>query len=110
VVAALLSAVLVFSGFGKLTKSQSTVDGLTSIGVLLGLFPFLAECEIAGAVGLVVGIWWAPLGIAAAIGVVLYFVLASGQHVRKKDMKGLPPAVGLGVVGAAALVLGIASL
>lgn len=110
VVSALLAVVLVASGFGKLTRSKSIVDSLTGIGVPLGLFPLLAACELAGAVGLVVGFWWAPLGIAAAIGVVLYFLLAVGQHLRKKDVQGLPPAGVLLIVGAASLVLGLASL
>jgi hypothetical protein len=110
VVAALLAVALVGSGFAKLTRSQSVVDSLTGIGVPLGLFPFLAAAEIAGAVGLVVGIWWAPLGIAAAIGVVLYFLLAVGQHLRKKDVKGLPPASVLLIVAAVTLVLRLVSL
>ncbi|GAB2974849.1 hypothetical protein GCM10017788_42650 [Amycolatopsis acidiphila] len=110
VVAAVLAVALVGSAFGKLTRSRQVVDSLTGVGVPLKLFPALAACEIAGAAGLVVGIWWPPLGIAGAIGVVLYFVLAVGQHLRKKDFKGMPPAGTLLVLAVVALVLRLVSL
>ncbi len=65
--------------------------------------PVLAALEIAGALGLLVGLAWAPLGIAAAIGVVLYFVGAVIAHLRVKD-KGFGPAAGLMVFAIVALV------
>jgi hypothetical protein len=106
----LLALVLVFSARGKLTQDKRIVESLTGIGVPLSLFPFLAGCEIAGAVGLVAGIWWSPLSIAAAIGVVLYFVGAVGAHLRKSDFKGAPNAGVLLLVSAAALTLRLLSL
>ena len=84
-------------------------DGLTGLGVLLGMFPFLAGCEIAGAGGLVIGIWWAPLGIAAAVGLVLYFVGAVGTHLRKSDYKGAPTPAVLLLASAAVLILRVLS-
>lgn len=45
----------------------------------------LAFLEIAGALGLLVGLAWWPLGVAAAIGVILYFLGALGFHVRARD-------------------------
>jgi hypothetical protein len=73
-IAVLLTLALVPSAYAKLTKNKRIVDGLTGIGVPLAIFPFLASCEIAGAAGLLVGLWYAPLGIAAAIGLTLYFL------------------------------------
>jgi Flp pilus assembly protein TadB len=105
VIAVLLTLVLVPSAYAKLTKNKRVVDGLTGIGVPLGIFPFLASCEIAGAAGLLVGLWYAPLGIAAAIGLVLYFLGAVGAHMRKRDFKGLPNALVILVSAAAALSL-----
>jgi hypothetical protein len=109
IVGVLLALALLASAYAKLTRNQLIVDGLTGIGVPLGLFPFLALCEIAGAGGLVVGLWYAPLGIAASIGLVLYFVLAVGAHLRKQDFKGLPNAAVILVVAAVVLFLRIAS-
>jgi hypothetical protein len=99
IVGVLLALVLLASAGGK----------LTGIGVPPGMFPFLAACEIAGAIGLVIGLWYAPLGIAAAIGVVLYFVGAVGAHLRKSDFKGVPYAAAMLVFAVATLVLRVIS-
>jgi hypothetical protein len=105
VVAAVLSAILLASGYAKLTRKKQVVDSLVPLGVPLRMFPFLASCEIAGAAGLLVGLGWGPLGIAAGVGLVLYFVGATAAHLRKGDVKGAPiPAVIL-VAAIAVLVL-----
>jgi hypothetical protein len=104
-----LALMLLVSAYTKLTRNQQLVDGLTGLGVPLGMFPFLAACEIAGAAGLVIGIWWGPLGIAAAVGLVLYFVGAVGTHLRKSDYKGTPSPAVLLLASTAVLVLRILS-
>jgi hypothetical protein len=95
IIAIIMSLLLVFSGIAKLRRNPNIVQGLHEvIGVPLRWLPWLAACEFAGAAGLLIGIVWWPLGIAAAIGVVVYFIGASISHVRVKDFKGLPtPAV-----------------
>jgi Flp pilus assembly protein TadB len=105
IVGILLALALLVSARAKLTHDQKLTEGLIGIGVPAGLIPYLAACEIAGALGLLIGLWFAPLGIAAAIGVVLYFVGASAAHLRKSDFKGLPPALVMLVVSVAALIL-----
>ena len=110
VIAVLLALVLLASARAKLTRDKRVVDSLTGIGVPLGLFPFLASCEIAGAGGLLVGLWYGPLGVAAAIGLVLYFVAAVGAHLRKRDFKGFPTPLVILIFSAAALTLRAASL
>jgi len=61
-------------------------------------FPWLAACEFAGAVGLLIGLAWAPIGIAAAVGLVLYFLGAIVAHLRVGDIKGIgTPAVPFGL-------------
>ena len=55
----------------------------------LSILPLPAACEFAGAIGLLAGIRWRQLGIAAAIGLVLYFVGAVLSHVRVGDYAGL---------------------
>jgi hypothetical protein len=95
IIAIIMSLLLVSSGVAKLRRNPNLIHGLHEvIGVPLRLIPWLAVCEFAGAAGLLIGIVWWPLGIAAAIGVIAYFIGASIGHVRVKDFKGLPtPAV-----------------
>ncbi|MEH0420809.1 DoxX family protein [Streptomyces sp. B21-083] len=109
VVAVLLTLLLVASGSAKVKKDPKLVDGLGQVGVSQGMLPFLAAAEFAGAVGLIVGMWWWPLGVAAAIGVVLYFVGAVGAHLRVKDIKGSPNAFVALLLAIAALTLRLAS-
>jgi len=61
------------------------------------------------AVGLLVGIAFAPLGIVAAIGVILYFAGAVTFHLRAGDMAIAPPLVLL-AIAVAALWLRFASI
>jgi DoxX-like family len=58
---------------------------------------------------LLVGLWVPAIGVAAAIGVILYFIGAVSFHVRAHDT-GLVPPVVIGLLGVAALVLRLASV
>ena len=76
-----------------------------TIGVPLKYLPLLAACEFAGAVGLVVGIWWRLAGIAAEMGLVLYFVGAIVSHLCVRDVKGIGSAAFMLVLAAGVLTL-----
>ncbi len=108
VVAVLLAAVLLLSAYTKVIRFERTVATLTKVGVTEAQFAPLATCEAAGALGLLAGLWVAPLGIAAAAGVALYFVGALGAHARVRDRDVAAPVVIL-TLAVAALVLRIAS-
>jgi uncharacterized membrane protein YphA (DoxX/SURF4 family) len=110
VIAVLLALGLLPSAWTKLTRQERVVQTFTGqLGVPLGLYPFLAACEIAGAAGLIIGLWYRPLGTAAAAGVALYFVGAIGAHLRKNDVKGIVTPVLILILSTAALVLRIVS-
>jgi hypothetical protein len=95
-----------FSGLGKLRRDPKIVRIVHEVvGVPLSYFPHLAACEIAGALGLVLGIWWPFLGMAAGIGLVIYFVGAIVSHVRVGDVKGVGPAAFMLIISVAALAL-----
>jgi hypothetical protein len=103
---ALVSAVLLVfvSGLGKLRRNPYIVKSVHEVaGVPMRWFPFLAGLEFAAATGLILGIKWAPLGIAAAAGMVLYLVGAIIAHVLVNDLKGLGPAVQMLCLAVAAL-------
>jgi uncharacterized membrane protein YphA (DoxX/SURF4 family) len=108
VASVLLAAVLLSSAAGKLTRKPDILAGMEKVGVPADKIPYLAYLEIAGALGLIAGLFWWPIGVAAAIGVILYFVGAVGAHIRAKDSALAPPAV-IGLVAVAALVLRILS-
>jgi uncharacterized membrane protein YphA (DoxX/SURF4 family) len=97
------------SGSAKIRRDERVTAGLTRAGVPLSWFGPLALLEFAGTIGLLIGIAWRPLGVAAAIGVVLYFVGALIAHLRAKDAKGTPMPAALLVVAVLALVFGVAS-
>ncbi|MCX5167505.1 DoxX family protein [Streptomyces antibioticus] len=110
VVASLLAVVLIGSGRAKLVRDEKITEGMHKIGVPDSWFPRLSALEIAAALGLIAGIFYRPLGIAAGIGIVAYFIGAVITHLRAKDTAGLPMPAVLIVVGAAALVLGVATV
>jgi hypothetical protein len=68
------------------------------------MLPVLTAVKTVGALGLVVGLFVPWISIAAATGCVLYFVLAIGAHLRKRDWDILP-ASGYLVLSVATLVL-----
>ncbi|MFE3226189.1 DoxX family protein [Nocardia sp. NPDC059228] len=104
VIAVLLAAMVLASAATKLARTKDMVEGLHGhLGVPLSWFPFLSACEIAGAAGLIGGLWYKPIGIAAAVGLVLYFIGAVGAHLRKNDVKGAPSATVLLILSAVAI-------
>jgi len=104
----LLAAMAAFSGVAKIRLDPRIVRVIHEvIGVPLRYLPFLAACEFAGALGLVLGIWWPPLGVAAGIGLVLYFVGAVASHLRVGDVKGMGPAAFMLAAAGAALIMRI---
>lgn len=110
VVGVLLALVLIASGRAKLVHDEKVVGGIVGLGVPAAWIPRLALLELAAGAGLAAGIAYRPLGVAAAAGVVAYFVGALAAHLRAGDVKGTPMPGALLVGGAAALVLAVASL
>jgi hypothetical protein len=72
------------------------------------LYP-LGFLKLAGALGLLIGIALPALGVAAAIGLVLFFVGAIVTHVRAQDYASIPFPGGLLLLAVAALVLRVVS-
>lgn len=104
VVAGLLTLVLLASATFTLQRNPAITESMTKVGVPDSWLPRLAALKAAGAIGLVAGLWLTPLGIAAAVGVTLYFLGAIVFHLRAKDYS-LAPAAVLTLVAVAALIL-----
>ncbi|MCJ0906143.1 DoxX family protein [Rhodococcus sp. ARC_M6] len=109
VIAAILTATLAGSAYLDLTREEKLVASLTGLGVPEDRIPQLGLIKLAGIIGLLVGLWIPAIGIAAAIGLTLYFVGAVVAHLKAGDHQIAPPAM-LGLLSAAALVLRIVSM
>jgi hypothetical protein len=105
VVGGLLALGVLASASAQIARNKTILQNMAHLGVPLGMLPFLATCLIAGAAGLVIGVWYAPLGLAAAGGLVLYFVGAVIAHLRKGDAKGMPAPLLFLALSAGALSL-----
>ncbi|WP_329139024.1 DoxX family protein [Streptomyces sp. NBC_00670] len=105
VVAVLMTTVLVASAGAKSMRTQHITGQMASLGVPEGMLPLLVAAQLSGAAGLVVGVWWRALGIAAAVGLALYFAGAVASHLRVRDHKGASPAIVLTLIAIALIAL-----
>lgn len=106
IVSALLALAAAASGYNKVRPGSEMPQQMNAhLGVPERLVPVLGYLLIAGAVGTLAGIWWAPIGIAATGCFVLYFLGAVTTHLRVKDWAGLVPTGVLTLVSAAAFAL-----
>ena len=96
---ALIGLASTMSSLGKFTKMEQTVATLKSVGVKESQIPVLGALELAGALGLLVGIWVPVLGQLSAVGLVIYFAGAVVAHTRAgHEFKQIMPATVLLVV------------
>ena len=109
-VSALLALLLAFSAAMKLTHREEVVQSYLRAGVPEERLNPLAAVILAGAVGLIAGLFWAPLGIAAAAALVCYFLVAIAFHIRAGDERSIPMPLALALLAVAAMVLRLATL
>jgi DoxX-like family len=75
-----------FSGIAALVHFKPILPGMAKAGVPLSWLTFpIGTAKTAGALGLAAGLAFRPLGVAAAIGLVLFFVCAIYTHIRASD-------------------------
>lgn len=71
-------------------RADFVLANSAEVGVPRSWLPLLATVKVAGAVGLVVGLLAAPrLGIAAAVGLVAFYVGAIAAHLRARVLYNL---------------------
>ncbi|MFE7802442.1 DoxX family protein [Nocardia sp. NPDC057440] len=107
IISVVLAVMLSMSAFFKITRRPQFVEGYAAIGVPESWLNPLAALLLAGAVGLLIGLWFAPVGIAAAVGLILYFLGGIGFHVKAKDWKSMPVPMVILILAIVALVLRI---
>lgn len=99
-----LAALVAVAAIRKLTHHPSVVESYRRAGVPESKLNYLAAILLAAAAGLIAGIWWQAVGVAAAVGLVGYFVGAVVSHLRALDAGRIATPIAYGVF--AAVVLG----
>ncbi|MGJ7416013.1 DoxX family protein [Streptomyces cinereoruber] len=110
VVTVFVSALLLVSAGAKSLRTRHVTEQMSTLGVPQSMMAFLIGAQVAGAAGVIAGLRWGPVGIAAAIGLTLYFAGAVAFHLRVGDRKGASPAVALAMASVALIVLRAATL
>ncbi|MEU3627060.1 hypothetical protein BS329_03330 [Amycolatopsis coloradensis] len=109
VLSALLVAIFAPLGVAKILRRPSLISRTERLGFSVRRIQGIGAWEVAGAAGLVAGLFWRPFGAAAAIGLVALLIGAAISHRRAGDgIKEVVPSVWFALVSAAAAVLAIA--
>jgi DoxX-like family len=98
IVTLLLAALFTFSASIKLLGVSQSLAIRDHLGVKPLQWRLIGALELAGVAGVLVGLAWPPIGIAAAIGLALLSIGALAFHIRASDR----------VIDMAAAVIGIA--
>ena len=110
IVTILLATLLTMSAVRKLSYEEHVVRMYTRVGVPQERLRHLAVTLLAGVAGLLVGLAWAPVGVAAGVGLLCYFTLAVAAHVRADDLANVVPPLALAAIAAVALTLRLATV
>ena len=106
VVTLLLAALFTFSSSIKLLGVPKSLAIRDHLGISPTQWRVIGGLEVAGVAGALVGLLWAPVGIAAAIGLALLSIGAVAFHLRASDRVAdmVPAVIGI-ALGAATAVL-----
>src|SRR5438067_10882044 len=107
IVIIIAAAANIFSATLDFIRFKQILVNMAKVGVPESWITMLGTLQVAGAVGLLVGIGVPSIGVAAAIGLILFFIAAITTHLRARDYSfGL--AVVFLLLAVAALVLRLA--
>lgn len=103
IIISIVVAVLFLStGLPKVLGQAKVLDQGAHLGFAAPAYRRLGIVELLGAAGLLAGLAWSPIGIAAAVGFVVMMVGAVVVHLRAKDpVPMVVPAVVVGIAAAA---------
>ncbi len=101
VIGALLALAFLIVGGAKIATVPAMRESASHLGLSVNVYRGIGVLELAGALGLLIGLSNKSLGIAAAIGLFLLLIGAIGSHVRARDsVAKLVPALVLGALAA----------
>ena len=96
---ALLTLAAIGSAISKLKQVPDVMAAMAKVGVKTNQIPVLAYLEIAGGLGIIVGIWNKPLGVLSSICLALYFAGALFTHFsRKHKVADFGAALGIFII------------
>ena len=106
IVTILLVVLFGFASSIKLLGVRQSLAIRDQLGISATNWRVIGLLELAGVIGVLVGLWWPPIGIAAATGLALLSLGAVISHVRASDgaAQSVPAAIGL-ALAIAAIVL-----
>lgn len=81
----LLSAVIVAAAVPKLAGQAQMRERMAHLGVSPGRTRMIGGLEIIAVAGLLLGLLWWPIAVAAAVGLTLLLIGAAVFHARAKD-------------------------
>ena len=98
-VSLLLVAACLLPAAGKLTGQPKMRQSAAHFGIGWPRYRLIGVAELAAAAGILIGLWWHPLGVAAAAGMALLFVGALITHLRAADrgQEMTPALLGLAI-------------
>jgi uncharacterized membrane protein YphA (DoxX/SURF4 family) len=90
----LLAAACLLPAAAKLLGHPRMRQSAEHFGILWPRYRLIGVAELAAAAGILIGLWWHPLGIAAAIGMIVLLIGALITHRRAADSpKEMAPAL-----------------
>lgn len=102
----LLAVAMLGAGGAKLASVPAMRESAAHLGFTMRAFRGIGALEVAGAVGVLVGLALAPLGVTAAVCLALLLAGAVVTHFRKGDVPALiAPAAVLTLLAVAVAVL-----
>ena len=106
IVTALLAALFGFASLIKVVGLRQSLAIRDHLGVKPVQWRLIGLLERAGVAGVLVGLVWPPIGVAAAIGLALLVLGAIVFHVRASDSVAdtAPAVIGVGLAVATAIL------
>ena len=109
-ISVLLAAACLFPAAAKLLGHPKMRQSAEHFGIRWHHYRLIGVAELAAFAGILIGLWWHPLGIAAAIGMIALLAGALVTHRRAADSgKEMAPALIAFVLAVAYLVIALAS-
>src|SRR4051794_12902260 len=110
IVSILLAALCLMPAFAKLSAQPAMQASAEHFGIEWPRYRLIGVAELAAAIGLIAGLVWRPLGVAAAAGMAILLAGALLMHQRAGDSpKHMAPAIVVLLVTIGYLVVAIST-